>query len=75
MMNKTFDEVENTTLRTWNRCAMAYNIKKDRGEEACSNYLSQFNDRSKRQMAIMFEYINLKGYEEVKREVFRGVNS
>ncbi len=72
MSNRTFDEIENATLRTCNRCATAFNLKEDKGEEAVVRYMAKFNKRSKKQMLIMFEYIKLKGYENVKKEVMRG---
>lgn len=73
MTNRTFDEIENVTLRTWNRCALAFNLAEDKGKDASEMYMSQFDQKSKRQMLIMFNYIEAKGYENVKREVFRGV--
>ena len=72
MANRTFEEIENVTLRTWNRCATAFNLQDDKGEEAVQRYLDKFDQRSRRQMMIMFEYIQRKGYENVKREVMRG---
>lgn len=73
MTNRNFDEIENATLRTWNRCALAFNLAEDKGNEASRKYMSQFDKKAKRQMLIMFNYIEAKGYESVKREVFRGV--
>ena len=73
MSNRNFDDIENVTVRTWNRCAMAFNLQEDKGDAASERYLEQFDERSKRQMLIMFNYIKAKGYEATKREVFRGV--
>lgn len=72
MANRDFRDVENTTIRVWNRCSTAFNLQEDKGEEAVEKYMSQFNEREKKQVLIMFEYIRVKGYEEVKKEVFRG---
>lgn len=72
MSNRTFDEIENATLRTWNRCAQAYNLLEDKGEDAVERYMNKFDQRSKKQMLILFEYIKAKGYEATKREVMRG---
>lgn len=72
MSNRTFDEIENTTLRTWNRCRMAFNLCEDKGPEASEKYMNKLNPRAKKQMLIMFEYIKAKGYETVKKEVMRG---
>lgn len=70
-----FDEIDNTVLRCWNRCAMAFNISEDKGEDACQKYLETFDKKSKKQMLIMFEYIKANGYENVKREVTRTTGS
>ncbi len=72
MSNRTFDEVENTTLRVWNRCATAFNLAEDKGDDAVAKYMEKFDQKGKRQMLIMFNYIKLKGYETVKKEVMRG---
>lgn len=72
MSNRDFKEIENTSLRVWNRCALAFNLRDDKGPDAVDKYLAKFNEREKRQMMIMFEYIRAKGYEAVKREVMRG---
>lgn len=72
MTNRTFDDIENATLRTWNRCATASNLLEDKGQDAVEKYMNKFDQRSKRQMLILFEYIKLKGYETVRKEVMRG---
>ena len=72
MSNRNFNDIDNATLRTWNRCALAFNLAEDKGEIASESYMEQFDKRSKRQMLIMFNYIKAKGYDAVKREVHRG---
>lgn len=72
MTNRTFNDIESATLRTWNRCATAFNLAEDKGPEASEAYMERFDNRAKRQMLIMFEYIKLKGYDNVKKEIFRG---
>ena len=75
MSNRTFDEIENVTLRTWNRCATAFNLQEDKGDDAMQRYLEKFDQRARRQMLIMFEYIARKDYETVKKEVMKGEHS
>lgn len=67
----TFDDIENVSLRTWNRCAMASNLLDDKGEAESQAYLNQFDVKSKKQMLVMFTYIKQKGYEKTKAEVMR----
>lgn len=75
MTTPTFDDIQDAALRTWNRCAVAFNLASDKGPEASEKYLNKFDDISKKQMYIMFEYIKMKGYETVKREINRGQHS
>lgn len=64
-----FNEVENQTLRTWNRCATVFNINKVHGEAMAKEYLGKIEQPGRSQMMVMFNYINRKGYDVVKREV------
>lgn len=59
-----FSEIEDPTLRTWNRCAIAFNLSGDKG------YLANFDCRSKKQMVAMFRYIKKVGYEQARIDVF-----
>lgn len=72
MTNPTFDDIQDAALRTWNRCAVAYNLANDKGPEASQAYMEKLSPNAQRQMLVMFEYIKLKGYEQVKREINRG---
>ncbi len=67
----TFDDIENVSLRTWNRCAMASNLLDDKGEAESHMYMEQFTSKAKKQMLVMFTYIKQKGYEQTKAEVMR----
>lgn len=67
-----FDDVQNVCLRTWNRCAIVFNLRADAGADEARNYVEQFDDVSKKQIAAMFDYIALKGYGNVRREVTNG---
>ncbi|MNM91620.1 hypothetical protein D3C81_1039240 [compost metagenome] len=67
-----FDDVQNVCLRTWNRCAIVFNLRADAGEEEARNYVAQFDEVGKKQIFAMFDYIALKGYSNVRREVTNG---
>jgi hypothetical protein len=67
-----FDDVQNVCLRTWNRCAIVFNLRADVGEDEARNYISQFDDVSKQQIKAMFDYIAVKGYNKVRCEVTNG---
>lgn len=67
-----FDDVQNVCLRTWNRCAIVFNLRADVGEDEARNYVSQFDDVSKQQIKAMFDYIAVKGYNKVRCEVTNG---
>ena len=67
-----FDDVQNVCLRTWNRCAIVFNLRADVGEEEARNYVAQFDDVSKQQIKAMFDYIGVRGYNKVRCEVTNG---
>lgn len=67
-----FDDVQNVCLRTWNRCAILFNLRADAGDEAATAYAEQFDDISKAQIKAMLNYIALKGYSNVRREITNG---
>ena len=67
----TFEDIDDVSLRTWNRCAMASNLLNDKGEGESGAYMEQFSGLEKKQMLLLFKYIEVRGYENVKREVFR----
>jgi hypothetical protein len=72
MNSPKFDDVQNVCLRTWNRCAIVFNLRADVGEEAATNYVDQFDAITKKQIRAMFDYIALKGYNTVRCEVTNG---
>lgn len=67
----TFDDIENVSLRTWNRCSMSSNLLDDKGEAESQAYMEQFDTKTKKQMMVMFMYIKHKGYDKTKAEVMR----
>lgn len=68
----TFNDIDNVSLRTWNRCSMASNLLDDKGEAESQAYMEQFDSKTKKQMLVLFMYIKQKGYDYTKAEVMRG---
>lgn len=67
-----FHHIEDASLRTWNRCAVLFNIMSDRGPDMVEGYASQLSNLERAQMFAMFQYIQVKGYEIVKAEINKG---
>lgn len=68
-----YDEIENATLRLWNRTVTATNIMEDHGEEDAVEYLNQFDEDEQKRMFGMLMLIKKKGMEQVRAEVNRRV--
>lgn len=66
-----FRDIENPSLRAWNRCAVLFNIEEDLGEGASAGYASTLTDAER--MAVIATFVRIKeiGYEATKREIFR----
>lgn len=71
MTYNNFNDVENLDMRTWNRCAMTFNIASDHGREQATKYTEQFNDIDKQHMRNMFVEIRENGYEKTKARISR----
>jgi len=69
-----FNDVESVRLRTWNRCAMYLNSRRDGGEKLAEAYLSKIDDIGRQQISRMMAEIRERGYETVKRELIRNLN-
>ena len=69
-MNK-FNEIEDKSLRAYNRCVQAYNLKEDAGEAKAHTYLESFDNQEKAEMLAMMAFIQARGVEEVKRMVMK----
>lgn len=61
-----FNDVENATLRTWNRCALAFNINSV-GESG--DYMDCIDEQGQKQMRAMFQYIKVEGYDNARKYV------
>lgn len=65
----TFVEIDDVRLRTWNRCAIIFNLLADRGQEAAKAYAKQFPKDEVSQIYGMFDCIKKFGYENVRKQV------
>lgn len=66
-----FRDVDNPTLRAWNRCAVLFNIEEDLGEGSSAGYAATLTDAERMAVITMFVHIKEVGYENAKREVFK----
>ncbi len=69
-----FDDIENATIRTWNRCQTYINIKEAHGPELAEDYLKQFNKAGQSHLYVMFKAITVKGYDKVRHDVQKVIN-
>lgn len=67
----SFNNVENITVRAWNRISTFFNITRDFNLDRAKNYIAQFSLEDKQQMQHIFEDIRKNGYESAKRSVMR----
>lgn len=67
-----FNDVESKSLRTYNRCVTATNIKQARGEQAAKDYMERFSELERKRMFAMLQYIMAVGAEAVKRQIGNG---
>lgn len=70
---RTFEEIEHTPLRVFNRVVTAYNIQDDFGPVVLEEYYNNFDDLEKLQMASMMEYIKQHGREAAKKVALKGL--
>lgn len=66
-----FSDVENTTLRTFNRVMFMENIKEDFGTDKVREYIELFNEPERKQMYIMVTFIKKNGVEAAQSIVRR----
>lgn len=64
-----FNEVKDSKLRAFNRLQAMVNINELSGEHAATNYVNNFDDDSKRDLAIMAAWIKRDGMPSVQRQV------
>lgn len=64
-----FNNIEDVKLRTWNRCAIVFNLLGQKGEEAAKEYVGQLDDESKKQVYGMFDCIKKFGYDAIRKQI------
>jgi hypothetical protein len=64
-----FNDVGDSYLRTWNRCAVVFNIGKV-DIDTRDGYLQQLNGEGQHQVMAMLAYIHKVGYEKARINVF-----
>lgn len=62
-----FNHIDDNALRTWNRCAVIFNLNKSGNSEG---YIEMLDAPSQRQVLAMFQYIKKLGYEKARINVF-----
>ena len=67
--NPMFNHIEDVKLRTWNRCAIVFNLMADRGQAAAQEYAKQFPEGERKQILGMFDCIKKYGYENVRKQI------
>lgn len=65
----TFNEVENTLLRAYNRAVMATNLNVDEGKECATRYLSMFSDKENAAIYALLAGMDKYGAETIKKNV------
>lgn len=68
-----FDDIEHLPLRVYNRAITATNISNDLGRTALTEYIEQFTDIEKKQLAIMFAFIQKYGLKKAQEEATKGI--
>lgn len=67
-----FNDVEPKYLQAWNRCNVFFNICSDLGKDLGKQYVEEFTGKERASMIMMFTLIKTKGYEQVKKDIFKG---
>lgn len=64
-----FNDINDVKLRTWNRCAIMFNLMADRGQEAAAGYAKALGEEGQKQVLGMFDCIRKFGYEAVRKQI------
>lgn len=67
-----FNDVESAALRTWNRCVVLFNANLTHGRDFVEGYANSLSKVERMQMMAMYQYISVKGAEEVRKEINNG---
>lgn len=66
---KSFDDIRDVAVRTFNRVTFMKNLHEDMGKEVAAEYLSTFDQAARKQMYVMAHYITQNGAEKVAQEM------
>ena len=69
----TFNEVEHTPLRVFNRLVFLFNLLEDKGKEYASIYLKKFSQSELNEIYLMRGIVEAKGVDEVRKIVTKDV--
>lgn len=75
LMTNKFNDITNPELRTWNRCAMIFNLMKDKGVQHATKYAGSFSLSERNEISRMYERITRDGYEKTRAAINRNVQS
>jgi len=64
-----FNDIKDKRLRTWNRCAIIFNLTADRGPTAMREYVGRFEENEVKEIYGMFDCIEKYGYEAVRKQI------
>lgn len=67
-----FNEVNNDTLRAWNRFAVYFNAVLSVGPERANDYMRNFPNEDKKHLQKMLADMKVMGYEAMKAAIHRG---
>lgn len=64
-----FNHIEDTKLRTWNRCAIVFNLLRDKGEASAKEYMGKLDEAGRSEVMGMFDCIKKFGYEAIRKQI------
>lgn len=65
-----FNDIEDNSLRSWNRCAIAFNLNSMGNKVGMNDYLECLDKTGKVQVMAMIKYIKSIGYDQARINVF-----
>lgn len=67
-----FKDVDNPSIRAWNRSNTIYNIKERHGNAVATKYAAKFGKNDLFAVYTIMALVAKEGYENIRREIFRG---
>jgi hypothetical protein len=68
----TFDDIENRTLKAWNRFSVFFNTLGNVGKDQALDYMRQFSREDKADLLQMMNDMKRMGYEPLHAAISRG---